>query len=85
MKQMVVFQMVEVPCDARLRISSYGVIFDDSGGFWNTQVLDLEDFLENDSNDFDNFVYLDETNGALSIGRGPMFWKTLDLELWSDL
>ena len=47
-------------------------------------VLDHEDFLENSSNDFDNFVYLDETNGSLSIGRGPMFWKTLDLELWSD-
>ena len=39
------------------------------------------DFLKNRSNDFANFGNLDETNGPLLNGRGPMFWKTLDLEM----
>ena len=43
------------------------------------------DFLKNSSNDFANFGNLDETNCPLSNGAGPIFQKTLDLELWSNL
>ena len=82
MNQMVLFQMVQVPCSEKFWISSYGAIFDDSGMIL---VLDLQDFLKNGSNDFANFGNLDETNGPLSNGAGPMLQRTLDLELWSNL
>ena len=59
------------------------MIFDDSGMIL---VLDLQDFLKNGSTShFANFGNLDEPNGFLSYGAGPMFWKVVDLELWSDL
>ena len=32
------------------------------------------DFLKNGTLDFANFGNLDETNGPLSNGTGPMFW-----------
>ena len=82
MNQMVLFQMEQVLSSEIFWISSYGAIFDDSGMIL---VLDLQDFLKNGSNDFANFGNLDEPNGSLSYGAGPMFWKVVDLELWSDL
>ena len=51
-------------------ILNSGAILDDSGMI---RVLDLKDFLENGSNDFSNFGNLDESNGPLSNGTGPVF------------
>ena len=58
------------------------MIFDDSGMIL---LLDLQDFLKNSSSDFANVGNLDEPNSFLSNGAAPMFWKIVDLELWSDL
>ena len=43
-----------------------------------------KDFLEHGSKDFANIRNLNEKNDTLSNGSGPMFWKNLDHELWSD-
>ena len=51
-------------------IWSSGAILDDSGMI---RVLDLNDFLENGSNNFSDFGNLDESNGPLSNVTGPMF------------
>ena len=38
-----------------------------------------QDFLQNGSKDFINFVNLNETNVCLSIVSGYVFWANLDL------
>ena len=43
-----------------------------------------KDFLENGAKDFGNIGNFNETNDTLSNGSGPMLWKNLDHELWSD-
>ena len=43
-----------------------------------------QDFLENGAKDFANIGNLNETNDTLSNESGPMFWKNLDHELWSN-
>ena len=40
---------------------------------------------EDGSKDFANIGNLNEPDDTLSVQGGAMFWKNLDLELWSDL
>ena len=44
----------------------------------------IQGFLENGPTDFASIGNLYEANDTLSNGSGPMFWKNLDHELWSD-
>ena len=44
----------------------------------------IQDFRKNGSKNFFFFAFLDEPNNYLSNAGGPMFRKTLDLELWID-
>ena len=44
----------------------------------------IQDFRENGSEDFANIGKLSEPDDTLQSNVSGMFWKNLDVELWSD-